>query len=106
MYLALPTPGLLLAATGSAYGLCFVASGIWGPYFAELYPEHLRAMAASIFNWGRIVSLFGALGSGAIAEGYGLKPAMLLGAVSFAAAAVLWRSLPETLVRPSRAVAG
>jgi MFS family permease len=71
--------------------------GIWGPYFAELYPEHLRATAASIFNWGRIVSLFGALLTGLIAEHFGLKTIMYVGSLTFALAAGLWLSLPETL---------
>jgi MFS family permease len=93
------TPGVwwALAAAGFAYGFCLVCSGVWGPYFAELYPDHLRATAASIFNWGRIVSLFGALLSGAIAQQYGLQAAMYLGAITFFGAALLWWSLPETL---------
>lgn len=99
VYILTPTVGTLLAATGFAYGFCFVASGVWGPYFAELYPDYLRATAASIFNWGRVVSLFGALLSGAIAQNYGLRPAMSVGAVVFACAALLWWSLPETLER-------
>jgi cystathionine beta-lyase/cystathionine gamma-synthase len=68
-------------------------------YFAELYPPQLRAMAASIFNWGRIVSLFGALLSGAIAQRFGLVTIMYIGAATFAVAAALWWSLPETLPR-------
>lgn len=95
-YLNVPPTPVFLAAAGFAYGFCLVASGIWGPYFAELYPEHLRATAASIFNWGRIVSLFGALLAGAIAEKLGLRAIMYVGSVTFALAAALWWSLPET----------
>lgn len=83
--------------TGFAYGFGLVCTGIWGPYFAELYPENLRATAASIFGWGRIVSLFGALISGAIADNFGLQIAMLTGSVVFVVATLIWWSLPETL---------
>ena len=98
VYLAVPPTPLLLGMAGFAYGTCLVSAGIWGPYFAELYPDHLRAMAASIFNWGRIVSLFGALISGAIAQRFGLPTIMYVGAVVFFLGAMLWWSLPETLV--------
>ena len=97
LYLNVPPSPLMFAVAGAAYGFCLVCSGIWGPYFAELYPEHLRATAASIFNWGRIVSLFGALVAGAIAERFGLQTIMYVGALTFAIAAVLWWTLPETL---------
>ena len=73
--------------------------GVWGPYFAELYPPHLRATAASIFNWGRIVSLVGSLVSGAIADAFGLSMAMGMGSLMFFLAALVWLSLPETLKR-------
>ena len=99
LYLNVPPSPALYAVAGFCYGFCLVCSGVWGPYFAELYPEHLRATAASIFNWGRIVSLFGALLAGEIAERFGLPAIMYVGAVTFAGAAVLWWSLPETLQR-------
>ena len=99
VYLNVPPSPLLYGAAGFAYGFCLVAMGIWGPYFAELYPEHLRATAASIFNWGRIVSLFGALLTGLIAQRFGLVTIMYVGSVTFAVAAALWLTLPETLGR-------
>lgn len=99
IYLSVPATPILLGIVGFLYGFCLVASGIWGPYFAELYPEHLRATAASIFNWGRIVSLFGALLSGAIAQRFGLQTIMFMGAAVFFAGALLWWTFPETLVR-------
>ena len=101
VYLNVPPTFVSYVIAGFAYGFCLVASGIWGPYFAELYPDHLRATAASIFNWGRIVSLFGALIAGGIAERFGLTVIMYIGGATFALAALLWWSLPETL--PSRA---
>ena len=102
VYLQMPATPVWLVTVGFAYGFCLVASGIWGPYFAELYPAHLRAMAASIFNWGRIVSLFGALVAGAVAERFGLYAIMYVGSATFAVAALVWWSLPETMPRMSR----
>jgi MFS family permease len=97
LYLFLPPSPVMFAITGFVYGFGLVCTGIWGPYFAELYPENLRATAASIFGWGRIVSLFGALISGAIADSFGLQAAMLTGSVVFFMATLIWWSLPETL---------
>ena len=97
MYVNVTPSPALYALSGVCYGFCLVCSGVWGPYFAELYPEHLRATAASIFNWGRIVSLFGALVAGAVAQRFGLPAIMYVGALTFVAAAALWWSLPETL---------
>ena len=102
VYLNVPPAPVLYGAAGFAYGFCLVAMGIWGPYFAELYPEHLRATAASIFNWGRIVSMFGALLTGWIAQQFGLQTIMYVGSATFAVAAALWLSLPETLQRTPR----
>lgn len=99
VYLNVPPTPVIYGAAGFAYGFCLVAMGIWGPYFAELYPEHLRATAASIFNWGRIVSLFGALLTGYIAQTFGLQTIMYVGSLTFALAAALWFTLPETLRR-------
>ena len=104
LYINVPSNPVLYGLVGFAYGFGLVCSGVWGPYFAELYPEHLRATAASIFNWGRIVSLFGAVIAGAIAEAFGLRAIMYVGALTFALAALLWWTLPETLPSRVRAV--
>ena len=97
VYLNVPQNPIMLGLAGFAYGFCLVSICIWGPYFAELYPEHLRATAASIFNWGRVVSLFGALVAGAIAQRFGLHTIMYIGSATFLLGALVWRSLPETL---------
>lgn len=100
VYLNLPPSAPVLAVAGFCYGFCIVSHGIWGPYFSELYPAHLRATAASIINWGRIVSLFGSLLTGWIAHQAGLQTVMYIGAAAYALAALLWWTLPETLRRP------
>ena len=97
VYINVPQNPLMLAGAGFAYGFCLVSICCWGPYFAELYPEHLRATAASIFNWGRVVSLFGALLAGAIAQRYGLHTIMYIGGATFLFGALVGWSLPETL---------
>ena len=97
VYLNVPQSPWMLAGAGFVYGGSLVSICCWGPYFAELYPEHLRATAASIFNWGRIVSLFGALLAGAIAQRFGLHTIMYIGGVTFLIGAFIWWSLPETL---------
>ena len=97
VYINVPQNPLMLGGVGFAYGFCLVSICCWGPYFAELYPEHLRATAASIFNWGRVVSLFGALIAGAIAQRYGLHTIMYIGGATFLFGALVWWSLPETL---------
>lgn len=95
------TPGQL-TVIGFVFGLMLPASVIWGPWIAEMFPPHLRSTAASIFNWGRIISLFSPPITAAVAEGFGLAAAMALGGVSWFLAALVWRALPETLELPEK----
>ena len=81
------------------YGSALGCSVVWGPWLAELYPQHLRSTAASIFNWGRVVSFVAPLITGFVAERFGLAYTMTLASVVFTAAAVIWLRLPETLNR-------
>ncbi len=97
MFLAAPTDLLLLRAIGFLYGATLCSSVIWGPWLAELYPPHLRSTAASIFNWGRVISFFAPLVTAGIASRLGMAAAMLTGSASFAVAAVIWLMQPETL---------
>ena len=92
----------MLFVLGCAYGFLIAASVIWGPWIAELYPPHLRSTAASIFNWGRLISFFAPIATGNVAELYGLNVAMGLAAVAFGLAALVWLTLPETLARQGR----
>ena len=95
----LPLPDAPLEIIGFAYGIMLSCSAIWGPWLSELYPPHLRSTAASIFNWGRVISMTAPLITAPLAEAYGLAPVMSLASVSFLAAAAIWFSLPETLKR-------
>lgn len=97
LYLFAPLPLTLLEVTGFVYGVMLSCSAIWGPWLSELYPPHLRSTAASIFNWGRIISMTAPLITAPLAERFGLAPVMSLASVSFLAAAAIWANLPETV---------
>lgn len=99
VYLFVPMPVTLLELTGFTYGVMLSASAIWGPWLSELYPSHLRSTAASIFNWGRVISMTAPLVTAPLAEAFGLAPVMSLASISFLAAAAIWWRLPETVRR-------
>lgn len=99
IYLFVPLPIGLLELTGFAYGLMLSCSTIWGPWLSELYPPHLRSTAASIFNWGRVISMTAPLITAPLAEAFGRAPVMSLASVSFLAAALIWFRMPETVSR-------
>lgn len=102
-YLTMSADPFALRLVGIGFGLLLPCSVIWGPWLAEMFPAHLRSTAASIFNWGRIISLFSPPITAAVATSYGLGAAMAMAAVSFTLAALVWRTLPETLQKPDRA---
>ena len=99
VYLFVPMPFVMLEITGFVYGVMLSCSAIWGPWLSELYPPHLRSTAASIFNWGRVISMTAPLITAPLAEAFGLPPVMSLASVSFLAAAAIWFSLPETVIK-------
>jgi MFS family permease len=102
VYLWAPPIAALLMAVGFVYGFSLSSSVVWGPWLAELYPPHLKSTAASIFNWGRLISFFSPLVTGALASAFGLQVAMLAASAAFLVAALIWRSLPETVRPPAR----
>lgn len=102
-YVLVPTQLSLLRGIGFVYGACLCSSVIWGPWLAELYPPHLRSTAASIFNWGRVISFFAPLVTATIANRFGLSTAMLVGSASFGVGAIIWICQPETLQRKALA---
>ena len=99
LYLLVPTGFVMLAALGAIYGFMLSSSVVWGPWLTELYPPHLKSTAASIFNWGRIVSIFAPLITGQLASVAGLPATMALASVAFVVAGAIWLSLPETNAR-------
>lgn len=96
-YLRAPASVAILAGSGFAYGFAISSSVVWGPWLTELYPAHLRSTAASIFNWGRIISFFAPLITAGVAERFGLTIGMTLASGCFLAAALIWSRIPETL---------
>ena len=102
VYLFVPMPIGLLELTGFTYGMMLSCSASWGPWLSELYPPHLRSTAASIFNWGRVISMTAPLITAPLAESFGRAPVMSLASVSFLAAAFIWLRLPETVVRNTK----
>lgn len=104
VYLYAPMSPAALNLVALGYGACLACSVVWGPWLAELYPPHLKSTAASIFNWGRIVSFFAPIITGLIAEVFGLGATMTIASVVFTIAALIWLRLPETLHRSGRKV--
>ena len=102
VYLFVPMPIGLLEITGFGYGIMLSCSAIWGPWLSELYPPHLRSTAASIFNWGRVISMTAPLITAPLAENFGRAPVMSLASVAFLFAALIWFSMPETVGRKAK----
>lgn len=100
VYLVFARGETALSIVGAAYGFMLSASVVWGPWLTELYPSHLKSTAASIFNWGRVVSFFAPLITGTMAESVGLGWTMALASVAFTIAGLIWLSLPETHPTP------
>ena len=99
VYLFVPMPIGLLELTGFTYGVMLSCSASWGPWLSELYPPHLRSTAASIFNWGRVISMTAPLITAPLANEFGRAPVMSLASISFLAAAFIWLRLPETVIK-------
>jgi MFS family permease len=102
VYLFVPMSIFALEMTGIVYGVMLSASVVWGPWLSELYPPHLRSTAASIFNWGRIVSMLAPIITGELAKLYPLPYIMTAASIAFIAAALIWFRLPETVNKTAR----
>lgn len=101
IYLFVPMSNTAFIALGFAYGFMLSASAVWGPWLSELYPPHLRSTAASIFNWGRIISMTAPIITAALVPTVGMAAVMLLGCLAFLLAAIIWLRLPETVAKRS-----
>ena len=48
----------MLAILGLVYNFGLSASAVWGGYFSELFPAHLRSFGAALFHGGRIIGMW------------------------------------------------
>ena len=99
LVLTIDLPPQLTGMLAALYGLGFAATVCLGPWIAEMFPADLRLAATSLFQWGRLVSLFAPLITGALAQHTDLPTAMALGIGAFAISALVWWWLPETISR-------
>ena len=85
---------LLLLGPAFAFFIAFV--GVFGSYFAELYPTHLRASGAGFcFNVGRGISAFAPLLLGSVAVSVGFSISIGFCGALFLLAAVVISLLPR-----------
>lgn len=84
------------------FGLCG-AGGILGAYYAELFPERIRAYAGGFcWNMGRLGAMFAPYTMGRIGKSYGLQFGLALTCVIYVVGAVMLLLLPETFRREAR----
>ncbi|MGL4473264.1 MAG: MFS transporter [Shewanella sp.] len=87
----------LLALLGLIYNFGLSASAVWGGYFSELFPAHLRSYGAALFHGGRILGMWAPMVLIFISERTDLTTAMWGAPIVWIVAALLWLTLPETL---------
>lgn len=90
-----------LIASGIVFGFGLTCTTAWGPWFAEMFPLHLRPHGAALFHAGHILALAAPLFAAWASEGLGLSVAMSMAAVVYVLGAMLWYWLPETLGSPT-----
>ena len=88
-----------LVISGVIFGFGLTCTTAWGPWFAEMFPLHLRPHGAALFHAGHILALGSPLFAAWASEGLGLATAMSLAAVVYLLGAAVWFFLPETLGR-------
>ncbi|WP_434762625.1 MFS transporter [Vibrio fortis] len=87
----------MLAILGLIYNFGLSASAVWGGYFSELFPAHLRSFGAALFHGGRIIGMWAPMVLVFIQERSDLATAMWGSPIVWIVAGLLWLSLPETL---------
>ena len=97
VYLSAPPNLALLSILTLAYGFCLSCTYCWAVYFTELFPAPLRPMGAALFHAGHIVSAFAPSAVALTATPSSVAPGMWLAVPAFAAGALLWLTLPETM---------
>jgi MFS family permease len=97
IYIVVEHPGFLFwwgAVVG--FGLCG-AGGILGAYYAELFPDRVRAYAGGFcWNMGRIGAMIAPFTIGAIGKTYGLQAGLAVTCGIYLVGAVMLLLLPET----------
>ncbi len=99
LYFIVPSDPTLIGILAFVYGFSLGSSAIWGGYFTEIFPEHLRSMGASLFHASRILSFFAPVIVAVIAEKTNLVTGMALAPAVWMLAAIVWFFLPETLTK-------
>ena len=87
----------LLAILGLIYNFCLSSSAIFGGYFSELFPPHLRNFGASLFHGGRAIGMWAPIVLIFIKDRTDLTTAMWGSPLILILAGLLWLLLPETL---------
>ncbi|MDV5169789.1 MFS transporter [Photobacterium rosenbergii] len=87
----------LLAILGLLYNFGLSSSLIWGGYFIELFPSHLRGYGAALFHGGRIIGMWAPMVLVFIQSQTSLETAMWGSPIVWFVAAFVWLSLPETV---------
>ncbi|MDW1549428.1 MFS transporter [Vibrio sp. YT-18] len=87
----------MLALLGLIYNFGLSSSAVWGGYFSELFPAHLRSYGAALFHGGRILGMWAPMVLIFIQERTDLQTAMWGSPIVWILAGLLWLSLPETL---------
>lgn len=97
-----PTDISTFKVVSATLGFCIGFSGAWGAYYTELFPRRFSAIAAGIsFNGGRLLSTVALPMIAGLATSPETMPNIFRASMAiFAAGAVLWACLPETLNRP------
>jgi MFS family permease len=86
------------------FGLCG-AGGILGAYYAELFPERVRAYAGGFcWNMGRIGSMAAPYTMGVIGKSYGLQAGLAVTCVVYVLGVLMLFLLPETFQRKAEPV--
>lgn len=87
----------LLAILGFVYNFGLSSSAVWGGYFAEMFPAHLRSFGAALFHGGRILGMWAPMVLVFIQERSDLTTAMWGSPIVWILGGMLWLTLPETL---------
>jgi MFS family permease len=83
------------------FGLCG-SGGVLGAYYAELFPERVRAYAGGFcWNMGRIGAVLAPYTIGYIGKTYGLQTGLAVTCIIYMVGAVMLLLLPETFRRES-----